>query len=77
MSLTLRSVSCKKQNVGFCFCIQSDSLCLFIGELGPLVLRDIKESLFFLLFFMLFLYLSGYLLLGLMKEGYYFAVSCV
>ena len=33
-----------QQNVGFCLCIQSVSLCLFIGKLGVLVLRYIKEK---------------------------------
>ena len=37
-------VSCKQQNVGSCLCSQSVSLCLFIGELSPLILRDIKEK---------------------------------
>jgi hypothetical protein len=32
-----------QQNVESCLCIQSVSLCRFIGELGPLVFRDIKE----------------------------------
>ena len=34
-----------QQNVGSCLCSQSISLCLFIGELSPLILRDIKEKL--------------------------------
>jgi hypothetical protein len=33
-----------QQNVGSCLHIQSDSLCLFIGELSPFILRDIKEK---------------------------------
>jgi hypothetical protein len=33
-----------QQNVGYCLCSQSVSLCLFVGELGPLILRDIKEK---------------------------------
>ena len=40
----LRLVSCKQQNVGSCLYSQSISLCLFIGELSPLILRDIKEK---------------------------------
>ena len=32
------------QNVGSFLCIPSVSLCLFIGELSPLILRDIKEK---------------------------------
>jgi hypothetical protein len=31
-----------QQNSGSCLCIQSVSLCLFIGELIPLILRDIS-----------------------------------
>jgi hypothetical protein len=30
--------------LGPCFCSQSVSLCLFIGELSPLILRHIKEK---------------------------------
>jgi hypothetical protein len=44
LSFSLRWVSCKQQNVGSCLCSQSVSLCLFIGELNPLILRDIKEK---------------------------------
>jgi hypothetical protein len=33
-----------QQNVGSCLCIQSVNLYLFIGELSPLMLRDIKEK---------------------------------
>ena len=33
-----------QQNVGSCLCIQSVSLWLCIGELSPLILRDIKEK---------------------------------
>ena len=33
------------QNAGSCLHIQSVSLCLFIGELNPFMLRDIKEKL--------------------------------
>jgi hypothetical protein len=43
LSLTLGCVSCMQQNAGSCLGIQSVSLCLSIGELSPLVLRDIKE----------------------------------
>jgi hypothetical protein len=32
------------QNAGSCLRIHSFSLCLFIGELSPLMLRDIKEK---------------------------------
>jgi hypothetical protein len=40
-----------QQNVGSCLYIQSVNLCLFIGELSPLMLRDIKESLLLLVIF--------------------------
>ena len=40
----LRCVSCKQQNVGSCLRIPSHSLCLFIGELSPLTLRDINDQ---------------------------------
>jgi hypothetical protein len=33
-----------QQNIGFFFHIQSVSLCLFIMELSPLILSDIKEK---------------------------------
>jgi hypothetical protein len=33
-----------QQNVASCLRSQSVSLCLFIGELSPLILRDIKEK---------------------------------
>ena len=33
-----------QQNTGSCLRIQSVSLCLFIGELSPLMLKDIKEN---------------------------------
>jgi hypothetical protein len=42
--LSLRWVSCKQQNIVSYLCSQSVSLCLFIGELSPLILRDIKEK---------------------------------
>ena len=44
LSLWLRCVSCKQQNVGSCFRIQSLSLCLFIGELSPLILSYINDQ---------------------------------
>ena len=44
LSLWLKCISCKQQNVGSCFCIQSLSLCLFIGELSPLILSDINDQ---------------------------------
>ena len=66
------------------------SLCLFIGELSPLMLRDIKEyrikeyrielrnsDCCSLLLLMLFLCLCGFLLLDLMKEDYFLAFSRV
>jgi hypothetical protein len=42
LSLSLKCVSCMQQNVGFFLPIHSHSLCFFIGELSPLILRDIK-----------------------------------
>jgi hypothetical protein len=44
LSLSLRLVFCKQQNVGSCLCSQSISIYLFIVELSPLILRDIKEK---------------------------------
>jgi hypothetical protein len=44
LSFSLRCVSCKQQNDGSCLCRQFVCLCLFIGELSPLILRDIKEK---------------------------------
>ena len=44
LSLRLRCVSCMQQKDGFCFHIQSVSLCLFIGELSPFILRDINDQ---------------------------------
>ena len=43
LSFPLRCVSCKQQNVGSCLCSKSVSLCVFIGVLSTLILRDIKE----------------------------------
>ena len=68
-----------QQNVGSCLCIQSVSLYLFIGELSPLILRDIKEKICcFLLFLLLVLGFCsfGYLLLGFLKD-YFLAFSRV
>ena len=76
LSLTLRCISCMQQNAGYCLYIQSVILCLFVGELSPLMLRDIKESdCYFLLFLLLEmeLCLCAYLLLGLLKEDYFLA----
>jgi hypothetical protein len=42
--LSLRYVSCMQQNARSCLHIQSVSLCLFIGELSPLMLREIKDK---------------------------------
>jgi hypothetical protein len=65
-----------QQNVGSCLYIQSVSLCLFIGELSPLILR--KSNCCFLLFLLLELEFCscGYLLLGLLKD-YFLAFSRV
>jgi hypothetical protein len=37
-----------QQNVGSCLHIQSVSLCLFIGDFSPLMLRDIKDRRLFI-----------------------------
>ena len=44
MSLSLKWVSCKQPNVGYCLGNQVFILCLFIGELSLLMLNDIKEK---------------------------------
>jgi hypothetical protein len=64
-------VSCMHLNVGFCLHIKSVSLCLFIGELSPLILTDIKERR--LLLPVIFVrggnyVFCGYLLFGLLKD---------
>ena len=41
-SVFVTEVSCMQQNVGSCLSTQSVSVCLFIGDLSPLILRDIK-----------------------------------
>ena len=41
LSLLLRYVSCIQQTAGSCLHIQSVSLCIFIGELSPLILKNI------------------------------------
>ena len=43
LSLLLQCISYMQLNVGSCLCIQSVSLCLFIGKLSPLILRGIKD----------------------------------
>jgi hypothetical protein len=59
-------VSCKQLNVGFCLCSQSVSLCLFIGELIPLILKDIKEKslllpvIFVVRYGIMFMWLSSF-----------------
>ena len=66
-----------QQNVGSCFCNQSVILCLFIGELNPMTIRDIKgKSLLLPVNFvfkvgLLFMWLSS---LGLLKD-YFLAFS--
>jgi hypothetical protein len=74
VSLSLRWVPYKDQNVGSCLCSLSVSLCLFIGELSPLILRDIKEkSLLLPIIFVvrvgiLFFWFFFFFLLGLLKD---------
>jgi hypothetical protein len=61
-----------QQNVGSCLCSQSVSLCLFIEELSPLILRDIKEErLLLLVIFVVrggIMLFFGYPLFGLLKR---------
>ena len=64
-----------QKNPGSCLHIQSVNLCLFIGELSPLMLRDIKEKSLLLPVILLLemeLCLCGYLLLCWLKD--YFLV---
>ena len=63
------------QNAGSCFLIHSVSLCIFIEQLNPLMLRGVKKNdCYFLLFLLLEveLCLCGYLLLGFLED--YFLV---
>jgi hypothetical protein len=67
-----------QQSAGSCLHIQSVSLCLFIGELSPLMLRDIKEMRLLLpvIFvvrggIMVVWLSSSYLLLGLLKDYFF------
>ena len=57
-------------------CNQFVSLCLFIGELSPLILRDIKEKYVLLPIFVVRVGIvsCGYLLSGLLKD-YFLAFS--
>jgi hypothetical protein len=68
-----------QQNVGPCLCNQSVSLCLFIGDLSPLILRDIKEKL--LLLPVIFVVRVGILFMWLSSfrfvERYFLAFSRV
>ena len=65
-----------QQKVGSCLCNQTVSLCVFIGELSPFILRDIKEKslllpvIFVARFGILFMWLS----LGFSKD-YFLAFS--
>jgi uncharacterized membrane protein len=43
LSLLVRCVSCMQQNDRSSFRTQSVSLCLFIGELSPLIIRDVND----------------------------------
>ena len=64
-----------QQNVGSCFHDQSVSVCIFIGELNQLILRDIKEKPLLLpviLLLELRFCSCGYLLLSYLKD--YFLV---
>jgi hypothetical protein len=68
LSLSLKWISCMQENVGSYLYIQSVSLCLFIEELSPLILRDIKEKRLLLPVSLLLKmdFFCGYLLLGLL-----------
>jgi hypothetical protein len=52
-----------QQNDGTCLCDQSLSPCLFIAELSPLIIRDIKENM--LLFPVIFVVRVGILFMWL------------
>ena len=54
LSLPLRWISCIQQNAGLCLHSQSVILCLFIGELIPLMLWDSKETWLLLLVIFVF-----------------------
>ena len=73
LSMFLRCVSCMQQNAGSCLHIQSVSLCLFIGELSPLILRDIKER--WLLVPDMFVFVGGFMCLWFSPFG--FVVRCL
>jgi hypothetical protein len=71
VSFSLRWFSCKQKSVGSCLCSQSISLCPFIGEFSPLMLREIKEKellLSFIFLLKLGFCSCGCLLLGLLKD---------
>ena len=69
-SVFVTEVSCMQQNVGSCLCNQSVSLCLFIGELILVILRDIMQKqlllpvIFVVRFGVLFLWLSSFWFVG-------------
>ena len=60
-----------QQNVGSCLHFQSVSLCLFIGELSPFILTDIKEKMLL----KVELSLCGCLRIGWLMEDYFLAYS--
>jgi hypothetical protein len=69
-----------QQNVGSCLSIQSVISHIFIEELSPLILRDLrKNDCWFQLFLLLEveLCLCHYLLFGLLKGDYFLAFSRV
>ena len=65
--------SCMLQNAGSCLTIQSVSICLFIGEFSPSILRDIKQRI--LLVPDMFLFIGGFMCLWLSAFG--FVVRCL
>jgi hypothetical protein len=60
LMLLLRFVSCMQQNTGSCLSILSVSFFLFIGELSPLIYKDIKDSC--LLVPDMFVFVGGYIM---------------
>jgi hypothetical protein len=80
LSLLLWCVSCMQQNFKSCLPFQSVSLSLFMGELNPLILRDIKDRWLLLPdMFVLWvvLYACGSLLLALLWDAKYLIFSFV
>ena len=71
LSLWLRCVSCMQQKNGFCFCIQSVSLCLIIGKLSPFILMGINEQ--WLLAPVILVFVDGYIIFCVFP---FFGICC-